>query len=82
MLVSIKLSDSLVEDAKSASKITKRTSSGQLEYWTRLGKACDENPDLPVPMLEDILASKVEMSLNKLSRFQFGIGVCRCRHIG
>ena len=72
MLASIKLSDSLIQDAKSASRIAKRTLPEQIEHWARLGKACDENPDLPVHMLQDILASRVEMSLNKLSRFRFG----------
>jgi hypothetical protein len=72
MLASIKLSESLTQDAKSASKIAKRTLPEQIEHWARLGKACDENPDLPVPMLQDILASRVEMNLNKLSKFRFG----------
>ena len=71
MLASIKLSESLTQDAKSASKIAKRTLPEQIEHWARLGKACDENPDLPVHMLQDILASRVEMSLNKLSQFRF-----------
>ncbi len=72
MLASIKLSESLIQDAKSASKIAKRTLSEQIEHWARLGKACDENPDLPVYMLQDILVSRVEMNLNKLSKFRFG----------
>jgi ParD-like antitoxin of type II bacterial toxin-antitoxin system len=72
MLASIKLSESLIQDAKSASRIVKRTLPEQIEHWARLGKACDENPDLPVHMLQDILASRVEMSLNKLTRFRFG----------
>ena len=76
MPIAVQLSESLVQEAKSASDGTSRTLSEQIEYWVLLGKASDENPDLPVPMLEDILASKVEMSLNKLSRFQFGTGLC------
>ena len=72
MLVSIKLSDSLVENAKSASRTTKRTLSEQIEYWARLGKACEDNPDLQVDMIQDILASRAEMNLNQLSQFRFG----------
>ena len=72
MLASIKLSESLIQDAKSASKIAKRTLPEQIKHWARLGKACDENPDLPVHTLQDILASRVEMDLNKLSKFRFG----------
>ena len=72
MLASIKLSELLIQDAKSASKIAKRTLPEQIEHWARLGKACDENPELPVHILQDILASRAEMNLNKLSRFRFG----------
>ena len=72
MVASIKLSESLIQDAKSASKITKRTLSEQIEYWVYLGKAADENPDLPVHILQDILVSREEMNLNTLSRFHFG----------
>ena len=72
MLVSIELSESLIDDANSASGITKRTISEQIEYWARLGRACEDNPDLQVDMIQDILASRAEMNLNKLSQFRFG----------
>jgi hypothetical protein len=72
MLALIKLSESFIQDAESASRIAKRTLPEQIEYWARLGKACDENPDLPVHILQDILVSRVEMNLNKLSKFRFG----------
>ena len=35
-----------------------RSTSGQLEYWARLGRAAEDNPDLPVEFIKDILASK------------------------
>jgi hypothetical protein len=72
MPIAVQLSESLVQDAKSVSKIAKRTIPKQIEYWARLGKAAEENPDLPVPILQDILASQAEMALNKLSTFRFG----------
>ena len=72
MLASIKLSESLIQDAKSASKIAKRTLPEQIEHWARLGKACEDNPDLQVDMIQDVLASRAEMNLNKLSQFRFG----------
>ncbi len=72
MPIAVQLSESLVQEAKSASDGTSRTLSEQIEYWARLGKASDENPDLPVPILQDILASQAEKNLNKLSKFRFG----------
>ena len=35
-----------------------RSTSGQLEYWARLGRAAEDNPDLPIEFIKDILASK------------------------
>ena len=35
-----------------------RSTSGQLEYWARLGRAAEDNPDLSVEFIKDILASK------------------------
>ncbi|MEI8077902.1 MAG: hypothetical protein WCH33_09390 [Betaproteobacteria bacterium] len=72
MPIAVQLSESLVQEAKSASDGTSRTLSEQIEYWVLLGKASDENPDLPVPILQDILASQAEKNLNKLSKFRFG----------
>ena len=72
MLIQVELSKSLVADAKSASKITKRTLSKQIEYWARLGKSIEENPELPALLIQDILESQADMVLNRLSKFRFG----------
>jgi len=72
MLIPVELSESLLEDANSASKITKRNLSEQIEHWARLGKSIEENPELPVLFIQDILASQADIALNKLSKFRFG----------
>jgi hypothetical protein len=72
MLIPVELSESLVADAKFASKITKRNISKQIEYWARLGKSMEENPELPVLLVQDILAGQADIALNKLSKFSFG----------
>jgi len=72
MPIAVQLPESLVQEARSASEGASRTLSEQIEYWARLGKAAEENPDLQVPILQDVLASPSEMNLNKLSKFRFG----------
>ena len=72
MSIEVQLSASLVLDAKSASKISNRSISEQIEHWARLGKASSENPDLPIHLIQDILASKVEIEQFKLAKFYFG----------
>ena len=72
MFIQIELSESLVADAKSESKITKRTLSKQIEHWARLGKSIEENPELPVLLIQDILEGQAEIALNRLTKFRFG----------
>ena len=72
MSKAIKLSDLLIEDAKPYAQAMHRSISQQIEHWARLGKVAEENPDLPVPMLLDLLASYEEVKAGKLILYQFG----------
>lgn len=68
----INLSDLLVEDAKPYARAMNRSISEQIEYWARLGKVAEENPDLPVQMLQDLLCSLKEVKAGNLKLYQFG----------
>ena len=70
MTTAIKLSDLLVSDAKSQAQIMHRSTSQQIEYWARLGKAMEDNPDLPVCMLQDMLASIQEVNASNLNPYK------------
>ncbi len=67
----IKLSDYLVEDAKTNAQAKHRSVPKQIEYWARLGKVAEENPDLPVQMLQDMLLSIEEVKAGDLNSFKF-----------
>ncbi|NBV01046.1 MAG: hypothetical protein EBS31_06355 [Burkholderiaceae bacterium] len=68
----IKLSDILIEDAKPYAQAMHRSVSEQIEYWTRLGKLAEENPDLPVHLLQDMLNGMEEVKAGYLSEYHFG----------
>jgi len=72
MATVIKLSDCLVEDAKTYAQTMHRSVPEQIEYWARLGKAAEENPDLPVPTLQDMLVSIEEVKAGSLLPYKFG----------
>lgn len=72
MATAIKLSDLLVEDAKAYAQVMHRSVPKQIEYWARLGKIAEENPDLPVHMLQDMLISIEEVKAGKLGSYAFG----------
>lgn len=60
MSVNVKLSESLVDQAKRHARIQHRSVPKQIEYWSRIGKIAEENPDLPFAMIRDILIADQE----------------------
>ncbi len=72
MPTAIQLSESLIEKAKPYAQAMHQSVAEQIEYWARLGKVAEENPDLPIPMLQDMLVSMEEVKAGNLSAYQFG----------
>ena len=72
MPTAIQLSDLLIEEAKPYAQAMHRSVAEQIEYWARLGKVAEENPDLPISMLQDMLVSMEEVKASNLSAYQFG----------
>jgi len=64
MSVAVRVNEDLYNYAKTIAKAEIRTTSGQIEYWARLGIAATQNPDLPVSMVEKLLIAKSEPSLD------------------
>ncbi|MBT6096258.1 MAG: hypothetical protein HOH04_15340 [Rhodospirillaceae bacterium] len=60
MAINVKLSESLVADAKRSGAVHHRSLPKQIEYWSRMGKIAEENPDLPFSMIRDILVARAE----------------------
>lgn len=72
MSVALKLSDELIELAKPHALAGHRSVPKQIEYWARLGKAIDENPDLPLQFIKDTLLAVQEAKAGQLVEYQFG----------
>ena len=70
--VALKLSDSLVEDAKVVGAVEHRSVPKQIEYWARIGKAVLENPDLPLQVIQDTMLSLEEAKAGQLTPYSFG----------
>ena len=60
MAINVKLSEKLVAEAKRYGGIHHRSLPKQIEYWSRMGKVAEENPDLPFSMIKDILIARQE----------------------
>jgi len=57
---SIRIDQTLYEQAKADAAAEHRTIAGQVEFWARVGRTALDNPDLPVSFVAESLASMAE----------------------
>ena len=74
MATAVKVSDDLFEKAKIKSKIFKRSIAGQIEYWAKIGQMVEENPDLPLPFIQDVLIGREQIKAGQGTPYIFGEG--------
>jgi hypothetical protein len=72
MTTAVRVSQELVREAKIYSKIDKRSVTGQIEHWARIGKCAEDNPDLTYSLIRDILIGLVELEQGESSEYKFG----------
>jgi hypothetical protein len=58
--MTIKLSEDLINEAKRYAAVYSRSIPKQIEYWSRIGKIAEENPDLPYSFIQEILLAQQE----------------------
>ena len=71
MASAVRIKDALFEDAKIRASAESRSTAEQITYWAPLGKACEDNPELPFSIVKDILISKAEAEAGLLEKFSF-----------
>lgn len=57
MSMPVRIELDLYKRAKKEAAVEHRTIAGQIEFWAQVGRACIDNPDLPVNFVIDSLAS-------------------------
>lgn len=71
MAQSIRLPDALVEQAKAVGKVMSRSGAGQIEYWAKIGKVSEENPELSYEFIKDSLLAKAEIDNGLVDDYEF-----------
>lgn len=71
MAKSVKLSESILSEARIIAKALNRSIAGQIEYWAKIGKLVEENPDLNYEFIKQILISEQEAKAGKLDEYIF-----------
>ena len=67
MPIAIKLSDLLIEDAKTYAQAMHRSVPKQIEYYYRLAQIAEENPDLPFSLIRELLLADAEEATSEYS---------------
>lgn len=68
---SVRLSDALVKQAKAVGEVMSRSGAGQIEYWAKIGKIAEENPDLSYELIRDSLLAKAEIDNGLVDDYEF-----------
>lgn len=72
MSTTIKLSDELVSEARRFGEVYSRSVPKQIEYWSRIGKIAEENPDLSYAVIKEILIARQEAADGETTPYRFG----------
>lgn len=68
----VKISDELAEIATVHAMLENRSIAGQVEYWAKLGKVAEENPELPFSFIKDILIGRAQIRAGQKTPYVFG----------
>ncbi len=72
MAATVKLSDKLISEARRFGAVYSRSTPKQIEYWSRIGKIAEENPDLPYTFIREVLIAQEEAKEDELTEYLFG----------
>ncbi len=71
MATAVRVSDLLLKEARLVSSVENRSVTGQIEYWAKIGKCAEENPDLTYNLIKDILFGLEELEHCEVSEYKF-----------
>lgn len=72
MSTAIRISDQLVKDARVISTVEHRSLTGQIEYWAKIGKCAEDNPDLTFNYIKEILIGIEQLDEGMGTEYRFG----------
>ncbi|MCP4166702.1 MAG: hypothetical protein GY759_12525 [Chloroflexi bacterium] len=72
MTTAVRISESLVREARLFSAVENRSVTGQIQHWARIGKCAEENPDLTYRLIKDILIGVEELEQGESTEYKFG----------
>jgi len=68
----VKLSEELIREARHYGAVYSRSVPKQIEYWSRIGRIAEENPDLPYSFIKEILLAQSEVADSTVTTWSYG----------
>ena len=69
MSATVKLPIDLVHSAEEVGRAAGRSPEEQIEFWVKVGKVAEENPDLPFHLIQALMAADRE---KPIGHYRFG----------
>ncbi len=70
-MISVTISDPLVQAATLQAKVYNRSVEGQINYWAKIGKIAEENPDLSFEFIKATLRARQETLAGQVEPYLF-----------
>ena len=71
MASAVKLSATIIAEARIMAKALNRSVAGQIEYWAKIGKIAEENPDLTYEFIKNLLIAEQEVEQGEVEPCHF-----------
>jgi len=71
MTRSVRVNEELYHSAEQFGVVYSRSASKQLEFWAKIGKIAEENPDLSYEFIKELLLAKQEMLDGDVVSFKY-----------
>ncbi len=69
MSVNVKLSEELVDEVRRIAEVEHRSVPKQIEFYYRIARIAEDNPDMSFKLIKEILVSDAEEAV---AEYQFG----------
>ena len=69
MNTAVRLSEVIIQQAKIRSEVMHRSVAKQIEYWAKIGKIAEDNPDIPYSFIKEILLGQQEVTTHHLEPY-------------
>ncbi|MHA7845120.1 TA system antitoxin ParD family protein [Serratia sp. D1N4] len=68
--ISVRLDGGFVEDVKVYADASSRSVPKQIEYWAKIGRMAEDNPDLPFSFIKEALLAKSEVDNGRMKKYE------------